>query len=621
MSYRAGRRLGATEETVDTQDISREEPALERARAELAREHQKFRAIQQIAHAVGSTLDIDELLRLIVSTVTEQMRADRSSLFVLTDDRRELWTRVLQADEVQEIRLEVGTGVAGWVAETGEPVNIPDAYEDQRFSRDVDQTTGYRTRSILCVPMRDPLGQITGVMQVLNKEEGPFTDDDQDLLVTLASQAAIAVENSKLYQSVVRKNQQLLAAQTALERRMRERDLLLEMQQQINAATFLDELLERLLQRTSELVGAQAAGILLRDADSGRLFFRSALGERSEEVRRVVLEEGQGIAGWVTKTGKSARVNEPQGDARHCKDLAAQLRFHPRNILCVPLIGQDEILGAIELLSKVGGGDFDDDDERLLSLIAGSVAQAIELARYKEQRIQEGRLAAIGQMLSGVLHDLKTPMTVISGYAQLMAANDSPEARGEYVEQILRQFDLMAAMTREVLAFARGESNVLIRKVYLHKYIAEIEQNLRHELAGKNIELVVDAQYRGVAFFDEKKFRRVFHNIARNAAQAMPDGGRFRIEVAARDERLVLMFSDTGVGVPEELSGRLFQAFATAGKKGGTGLGLAIVHKIVDEHAGDISYTSEPGKGTTFTITLPLTRTSVTGEVSLAAAS
>lgn len=588
---------------------------------ELSRERQKFQAIQQIARAVGSTLDIDELLRLIVSTVTEQMGAERSSLFVLTDDGSELWTRVLEADEVQEIRLEVGTGVAGWVAQAGEAVNIPDAYQDPRFSSDIDQKTGYRTRSILCVPMTSPLGQTTGVLQVLNKREGTFSADDQDLLLTLASQAAMAVENSKLYQSVVRKNQQLLTAQTALERRMRERDLLLEMQQQVNAATFLDELLERLLVRTSELVGAQAAGILLRDVESGRLFFRSALGDRGEQVRKVALEPGQGIAGWVTLHGKPVVANDPAADPRHSRDIAEQLAFRPRNILCVPLIGQDEVLGAIELLNKVGRDSFDEDDERLLSLIAGSIAQAIELARYKEQRIQESRLASIGQMLSGVLHDLKTPMTVISGYAQLMAQNDSQEVRQEYVDQILRQFDVMAAMTREVLAFARGESNVLIRKVYLHKFVAEIKQHLAHEMAGKNVELVVDMPYRGAAFFDEKKFRRVFHNIARNAVQAMPDGGKFTITVAAGDDKLVLTFADTGVGVPEELTGSLFEAFATAGKPDGTGLGLAIVKKIVEEHHGTIEYDSVAGRGTTFSITLPLSRSNATGEVSLAAAS
>ncbi|MCK5800704.1 MAG: GAF domain-containing protein, partial [Deltaproteobacteria bacterium] len=461
-------------------------------RGELARQGQRFRAIQEIARAAGSTLDIDELLRVIVSTVTAQMHAERSTLYMLTADGRELWTRVLEADEVQEIRLEVGTGIAGWVAARGEPVNIRDAYEDERFSKTIDEKTGYRTRSILCVPMRNPHGDITGVVQVLNKQDvetggAGFSDEDHDLLVTLASQAAIALENSNLYQSVVRKNQQLLVAQTALERRMRERDLLLEMQRQVNEAMSLDELLERLLTRTSDLVGAQAAAILLRDDATGRLFFRSALGERGAEVKRLSLDAGQGVAGWVTMHGKPVRLDDPASDPRHSREVAAELDFFPRNILCVPLNGQDETLGAVELLSKRGGGSFDVDDERLLSLIAGSIAQAIDLARYKEQRLQESRLASIGQMLSGVLHDLKTPMTVISGYAQLMAASDAQDVRQEYVDQILRQFEVMAAMTREVLAFARGESNVLIRKVYLHKYIAEIEEHLRHELAGKNI--------------------------------------------------------------------------------------------------------------------------------------
>ncbi|MCK5796545.1 MAG: ATP-binding protein, partial [Deltaproteobacteria bacterium] len=108
------------------------------------------------------------------------------------------------------------------------------------------------------------------------------------------------------------------------------------------------------------------------------------------------------------------------------------------------------------------------------------------------------------------------------------------------------------------------------------------------------------------------------HNIARNAAQAMPEGGTFRIGVEARDDRLHLSFADTGVGVPEELKARLFEAFATAGKEDGTGLGLAIVQKIVEEHAGEISYTSAPDEGTTFTIFLPLRRPKITGEVSLA---
>lgn len=213
-------------------------------------------------------------------------------------------------------------------------------------------------------------------------------------------------------------------------------------------------------------------------------------------------------------------------------------------------------------------------------------------------------------MLSGVLHDLKTPMTIVSGYAQLMAQIDDSEQRLQYADQILKQFDHMAAMTREVLAFAKGESNVLLRKVFLHKFLDEVQSHLKHEFAGKEIQLVIDASYRGAAYFDEQKILRVIHNIARNAAQAMPLGGTFRISTRADGDRLVLEFTDTGMGIPPEMEGRLFELFATSGKKDGTGLGLAIVKKIVDEHRGTIGYRTQQGVGTTFAITLPLEKPS-----------
>ncbi|HTM22177.1 MAG TPA: ATP-binding protein, partial [Kofleriaceae bacterium] len=241
---------------------------------------------------------------------------------------------------------------------------------------------------------------------------------------------------------------------------------------------------------------------------------------------------------------------------------------------------------------------------KLLTLVAGQAAKAIQLARSEKERENQERLASIGQMLAGVLHDLKTPMTIISGYAQLMAQIDSGEQREAYVEQILRQFDLMSGMTREVLQFARGETSVLFRKVYMHKFIEEVRTQLAHALAGRGIRLELDARYNGVAYFDEQKMLRLIHNIARNAAEAMPGGGEFRITTWATDDELCLDFADQGGGIPPEMEGRLFEAFATA-KKGGTGLGLAIVKKIVDEHSGRITYESTPGSGTTFKVVLP----------------
>jgi len=188
-----------------------------------------------------------------------------------------------------------------------------------------------------------------------------------------------------------------------------------------------------------------------------------------------------------------------------------------------------------------------------------------------------------------------------------MAQMQDGRQREQYVDQILRQFDLMSGMTREVLAFARGETNVLVRKVYMHRFLEDVMTQLEHALAGRNIALGLDAQYTGIAYFDEQAMLRLVHNLARNAAEAMPTGGEFRIATRTSGEHLVFDFADSGGGIPPELEGRLFELFASA-KPGGTGLGLAICKKIVDEHGGDISCESVPGRGTTFRVRLPNVR-------------
>jgi len=209
-------------------------------------------------------------------------------------------------------------------------------------------------------------------------------------------------------------------------------------------------------------------------------------------------------------------------------------------------------------------------------------------------------------MLAGLLHDLKTPMTIISGYAQLMAASDDAVQREQYVEQIQRQFDLMAGMTREVLAFARGDTDLVVRKVYVNRYTEELTTQLGAATAGRSIDFEVEPRYDGIAYFDEQKLLRVFHNLARNAVEAMPEGGNLKVIVDKVGEQIQWTVSDSGPGIPPELRGRLFELFAT-GKKGGTGLGLAIVKKIVDDHHGTIAVESG-STGTTFVIRLPLAR-------------
>jgi signal transduction histidine kinase len=587
--------------------------------AQLRAETKKLALVQEIGQALSSALDLDRLLALIMEKITILMEADRSTLYLFSDDGKELWSKVLQGGERLEIRLPVGAGIAGWVGASGETVNIPDAYSDRRFYPAVDLRSGYRTKSILCMPMRNNQGAMIGVIQVLNKNDGPFTTEDEALLAALASQAAVSIENSKLYHSVLNKNVQLLDAQEKLEQRGYELNILFEIEQEVNAALDLGELLDRLLRRAMDLVGARAGSILLRERGTEDLYFRSTAGEAGDIVKRLRVNMGEGLVGWVAAQRQAVIVNDPVQDPRHDRKLAETIGYYPKNLLVAPLIAHDEqggeVLGVIELLDKDAKAGFLEQDLKLLTLIAGQASKAIQLARGKEERINQNRLASIGQMLSGVLHDLKTPMTIVSGYAQLMAQIDEAEQRSQYVEQILKQFDQMSAMTREVLAFARGESNVLIRKVFLHKFLAEVEAHLKHEFAGKDVALQLEATFRGAAYFDEQKMLRVIHNIARNAAQAMPNGGSFRIATRTENENLVFEFGDSGTGIPAEMEGRLFELFATSGKKDGTGLGLAIVKKIVDEHRGTITYESrrDANSGTTFFIRLPLEKPASVG--------
>jgi signal transduction histidine kinase len=186
-----------------------------------------------------------------------------------------------------------------------------------------------------------------------------------------------------------------------------------------------------------------------------------------------------------------------------------------------------------------------------------------------------------------------------------MAAEAGREKREEYAAQILKQFDVLSSMQREVLEFARGERNVFVRKVYLHKFMNEIRQQLSLEIDGRAIELEMDIDTKIVARFDEARLARALHNLARNAVEAMAArGGRLTISAKMSGSDLVIRVSDTGPGIPKEVEGRLFQSFVTAGKKGGTGLGLAIVKKIAEEHGGSISVSSTD-RGATFEHRLP----------------
>src|ERR1043165_1822961 len=311
--------------------------------AELLREKKKVALVQEVSRALSGAGDLDTLLELILRKVTELMEADRSTLFVVTEDGKQLWSKVSQGGA--RIRLDLGEGIAGWVAETRKIVNIPDAYADTRFQPAVDHKSGYRTRSILTVPMLGALGGLVGVLQVLNQQEGPFTHADEELLLALAAQAAIAIENARLYHSLVQQNQELQRARRDLERRSRELNALYDVEKELSAALDLDDLLSRILSQAINVLGGGAGSIALLEPD-GALRFRTVQGPAAPKLIERTLPHGTGLLGWSIAHRTPIIVDDPANDHRHALEVAKEAGVRPQHIMVAPLVdGEDGIGG------------------------------------------------------------------------------------------------------------------------------------------------------------------------------------------------------------------------------------------------------------------------------------
>ncbi|AKT36649.1 GAF domain-containing protein [Chondromyces crocatus] len=610
-----------------------DEARIKQLEERLVRAEKTARALQEVGLALGSILDLDQLLSLILEKIAELLEADRATLYLLDEQRERLLSRITVGGETRSIELPIGVGIAGHVAKIGRTVRVKDAYRDRRFDRGWDEQHGYRTRSILAAPMKNHIGRTIGVVQVLNKRgEQEFSLHDEELLEALATQAAISIDNSRLFLSVIQKNMQLVETKEQLEHRVADLKLLFDLESAMGRAVTMEELAEAVLSEAARACEARTGAMLVDEAESGVFVYvleldgttsaadpqtLSSAADHKPVVRRSPLKRGEGLVGWVMVHEESVMVQRGEGSsAASAANGKVHLDYselrHTQSAptvdsaIAVPMYGEDEVpIGAVALYNSRHPAGFTQDDRALLRLVSANASTALRLFRSRIERERTERLTSIGRLLSGVMHDMRTPLTVISGYVQLMATAPDQATREDHAKLILKQFDAISAMQREVLEFARGERSILLRKVYLTKFFGDLEKQLASEIEGMGVQLVMELEDRGIARFDEAKLTRVMHNLVRNAAEAMqPDGGRVTIRALRDGSDLVVSVADTGRGIPQEIQARLFKSFTTAGKRGGTGLGLAIVKKIVDEHAGNIDVESSD-KGAKFTLRLP----------------
>jgi signal transduction histidine kinase len=265
------------------------------------------------------------------------------------------------------------------------------------------------------------------------------------------------------------------------------------------------------------------------------------------------------------------------------------------------MIWDRRVVGAVQVSAP--SSPYDAEDLKTLTVAGGQLGRAVTYAQERTQRSNDQRLTAIGRMLASVAHDLRTPMTVISGHAQLMIEEEDPRQRIERCSRILGQIEEMVAMIGDLLAFARGDSSVRRSHVEVDALAAEMQQSIMPLCAPRGIALQLDAS-RGVAIVDLGRTKRIIHNLAKNAIDVMTRGAHLHIALTAEQQGLHILVRDQGKGMDEATQARLFEPFFTD-KSDGTGLGLTIVKRFVDDHGGSIRVKSAEGSGTTVEVLLP----------------
>jgi signal transduction histidine kinase len=230
-----------------------------------------------------------------------------------------------------------------------------------------------------------------------------------------------------------------------------------------------------------------------------------------------------------------------------------------------------------------------------------------ELRRAQERLIQAERLSVLGKFASLILHDIRNPIAILRGFAEMVQLAPGDTALVERnIGRIIAEADRLNRLASEMLDFSRGDIALNVSIVDLRELLAKVTGTLAEAFAARKVEVVSRVDFAGPVVLDADRMLRALINLADNARKAMPKGGTFTIATLKTGRSVILEIADTGVGMDKDVQKRLFEPFFTHSEEAGTGLGLCVVKNVVDAHGGKLTYTSEKGKGTTFRIALPV---------------
>jgi len=342
----------------------------------------------EISEDVEQQETLDGQLETLVRLFSRHTGAERGSLFLNDPSRGELYSRVLQGEERREIRILNTSGIAGDVFRSGEAVLVHDASSDPRFSRAVDEITGFVTRNILCVPIHTRRGETIGVAQVVNKKKGRFTRADLALLGAMALQASAVLQAS------------LLAERMHESQKQEER--FLEIVAEASSEIKLRPLLQLIITTIQRMLGAERSTLFLHDERTHELYTEIGEGLESNQIR---FPDDRGIAGAVFSTRRSVNIPYAYADLRFNPAIDRQSGFFTRSILCVPLVNKSgRTIGVTQVLNK-RGGSFTDEDEKRLKAFTAQIAIGLENAKLFDdvQRMRDYSESILESMTNCVL--------------------------------------------------------------------------------------------------------------------------------------------------------------------------------------------------------------------------
>lgn len=559
---------------------------------------ERLSLLYQVGKVIHSTLDSQEALQLIVSEAIRVMRAASGSLALINPTNGFLEIHAAQnlSSNARKLKLRVGEGITGWVAQTGKPACVGDVTQNKHYvsvRRDV--------RSELAVPL-EVQGEVRGVINVDSDRMNAFSFEDQELLEELAIQASSVIKNTWLYEQLRLKVMLF--------------ESLASVSQIINSTLNLDEALRVITKEACHLMRARTCSLMLSDETHEWLDLRASYGAGDAYINKPRLSVSESLIGVVVRRKKPLQVANVQSDVRYQNvDLAR--REGLISLLSVPLIFSGQSIGALSVYTSIPYS-FSNEEIRILSALAELSAIAIEKARLyervvdvEEQLRQNEKLSALGLLAAEVAHEIRNPLTVMKLlYHSLNLKFEAKDPRAKDAQIIEAKIEHLNKIVEQILDFART-TEPHFAPVNLNALIDELSLLVRHKLSNQGIKLTRNSE-QNLPFVsgDAPQLEQAFLNLILNAAEAMANGGTLTIRSRVvsspkKPAQIIVEFKDTGSGMSKEQQQKAFKSVIPTTKTKGSGLGLAIVGRIIETHHGEIRIRSRKGRGTTISITLP----------------